>query len=265
MGFGSASSAIPVQPVQPSTANSAFAGLNNVTIGLDGLGSAQTLADTNQIKTTFQLHPELQGILGQSRQGLAGGLAATNRSLADDLAALQAGQNAYYNAQHAFNRQAASDAQKAVQARFSQAGLGASSVLGGFLAQQANDARLQELATQQQAIEQAFNRGANQVQLNSSVLGQLAGAQQQPINLATGSLMQGLANADAMARFNAQQTQRADEVTSQLALNAAIQENRARNALAQSRLGILQTGVRALGGYGPISSALANGLGRLFG
>ncbi|MEZ4576104.1 MAG: hypothetical protein R2857_14495 [Vampirovibrionales bacterium] len=125
-------SAIPVQPVQPSTANSAFAGLNNVTIGLDGLGSAQTLADTNQIKTTFQLHPELQGILGQSRQGLAGGLAATNRSLADDLAALQAGQNAYYNAQHAFNRQAASDAQKAVQARFSQAGLGASSVLGGF-------------------------------------------------------------------------------------------------------------------------------------
>ncbi|MEZ4576103.1 MAG: hypothetical protein R2857_14490 [Vampirovibrionales bacterium] len=68
------------------------------------------------------------------------------------------------------------------------------------------------MATQQQAIEQAFNRGANQVQLNSSVLGQLAGAQQQPINLATGSLMQGLANADAI-RFNAQQTQRADEVT----------------------------------------------------
>lgn len=197
--------------VQPTTAKSSFSGVNNYTIGLDGLGTGTATKSGDTISSSSALSDPYKHLQDSALSGLQAQQSTLGKDPTQLYQEIQAGNNPFYNAysqQAQLQNQANYDQ---LQSRMSHAGLSNSTTFGGYAAQQANQQLAQDSALRSQALSDQVGLANSNAASNQNTLNGLASLQQYLTQVPSQSIMQGLTSADQMAMFNAQQTQQANQ------------------------------------------------------
>src|SRR5690606_21244059 len=149
--------------------------------------------------------PVLDHIRGLASSGLNQSLGDINLTGAQRLDTIASGKNAYYNTQSALNQQAAERSRQRALNQFSRSGLETSTAFGAYQGQLTNDALLNDLMLQQQAVDMDSVNAIRSAQAQQSVLAQLANLMNPAGSMASNSLITGLQHQDAANLYNTQQ------------------------------------------------------------
>lgn len=246
-----------------STAKSAYSGITNYNVSLEGIGGAQSKKSGKSLYTNSFLAPDLQTALGNVNQGLASSYAYYNQTPEERVRSIET--NPYYSLLSENLKRESEQARGELQSSFSERGLQNSTTFGGYLGQLEADRNLSSLRNKLSTLEYMDNKTAADIATLSAGLGQFSNLQAFPLSTAGQQLQTGFGSLDQMAQFNAQQKQRASEINAQLAQQAAQQ----RSAMIGNLIGAgisaaaipFTGGLSAMGGLSKLGG-LAGGLGR---
>ena len=249
------------------TAQSAFAGVNEANVGLDGLVSASATKtgdgrNPGSIDVLAKLTGPARSIQDNALSGIGAAQRAGNLPAVDLNRQIQAGDNAFFNsvneaASRAFNERLAS-----LDSRSNLAGLQNSTVAGARQASLLDLQKQQDFNNILNSIQFIRNDAGNIIGNNINALTPLIAAQQNVAGLANNDLLTSLNDQSATSRFNAQQLNQVGMFNAQQANTMAAQPG-----IGSQLIGAAATlGGAALGGsfgfpqLGSITGGLANSL-----
>lgn len=232
---------------------SPFSGVQSYNVGLEGIssGTAGKSADGKSLDVTGSLSPQLSQLNTGVQSGLLQQQDYINQTPQQKLEQLQAGGNAYYNAQNAILDKQLRGTLATQQARLSRNGLINSTAAGAQQAQVASDAALRNAILQNEAINFGQQQAIQSGGYNSALLNQLAQLQQAPASLASANLMQ------------------AENLNANVALQNAAAQNQANMAAYQNQgslMGSILGTVGTIGGAlvgGPMGASIGSALGNM--
>lgn len=185
-------------------ADSAYKGVNNYSVNMDGLATASANKAGKSLVYTSALSAPLQGLQTTGQQGLQASADWLARDPSQQLADLGAGKNEYYNlAQDQAQKQYAAQ-MSALTSQLSRRGGQNSTTLGSAYGQLADQQLQRDMALRTQALDYLNQRANQSATTQGNILQMLAGFQQYPLTLGQQGQQAGFASQDAAALANAQ-------------------------------------------------------------
>lgn len=173
------------------TTTPVFSNSNQFDYNVGGLGTASSVFDTKtgKVNTTSSLGPSYESALGNIGQGLQANTAYYQQDPTQRMAALEGGQNLFYNAlQQASDRQYAQRSGETF-ADLSRRGLLSSSMTGGHIAQGLYDRGFQENQNKLAALQYLDQSHLNELQGQVQALSGIGNVALAPAQIANNNLM----------------------------------------------------------------------------